>query len=165
MTTDQFDLLFDCIGNGSRGVYRGDKLSVSKLRALPADTIVQEWSPPGVSDDGTKYDLRVFTSGTDILGLASRHFTGQVMEMSSEKSGFKVCLPDGYCCFSVLDAEPLSQSGVVAITQPNVATTSIATSSPTSSQSINNTNTIGDAAACRCCSASAPMAVSLITTA
>ena len=83
-------------------MYRGDKLSVTRLRELPSDTIVQEWAPPGVSSDGTKYDIRVFTCGTEILGLASRHFSGQVMEMSSEKSGFKVALPEGYCCFSVL---------------------------------------------------------------
>jgi len=89
-------------GNGSRGVYRGDKLSVTRLRELPSDTIAQEWAPPSVSSDGTKYDIRVFTCGTEILGLASRHFSGQVMEMSSEKSGFKVALPEGFCCFSLL---------------------------------------------------------------
>ena len=47
-------------GSGSRGVYRGDKVSAAKLHSLdPTTTLVQRLCPPGISpDDGTKYDLR-----------------------------------------------------------------------------------------------------------
>lgn len=87
----------------SKGVYRGDKASQSKLQQLPPNTIVQEYCPPGVSkDDHTKFDVRVYTRDKDILGLASRHFSGQVMEMSSALSGFKSALPEGICCFPMV---------------------------------------------------------------
>ena len=90
-------------GNASKGVYRGDKISVTKLKTLPMDeTLAQEFCPPGESDDGSKYDLRVYTSGDQILGVASRQFTGQVMEMRSENSGFRAALPENVCCFSAL---------------------------------------------------------------
>eukprot|EP01060_Flectonema_neradi_P015013 TRINITY_DN21705_c0_g1_i2.p1 TRINITY_DN21705_c0_g1~~TRINITY_DN21705_c0_g1_i2.p1 ORF type:complete len:466 (+),score=97.58 TRINITY_DN21705_c0_g1_i2:53-1399(+) len=90
-------------GNASKGVYRGDKISIAKLKGLPLEeTLAQEYCPPGESDDGSKYDLRVYTSGGKILGVASRQFTGQVMEMRSANSGFRAALPENVCCFSAL---------------------------------------------------------------
>jgi len=90
-------------GNGSKGVYRGDKISATKLKSLPMEsTLAQEYCPPSTSEDGTKLDFRVFTRDNDVLGLATRHFTGQVMEMKGKKSGFKMALPDSVCCFAVL---------------------------------------------------------------
>lgn len=89
-------------GAGSKGVYRGDKLSNSKLQSLSPFTIVQEYCPPALSSDGSKYDVRVYTRDSDILGLTTRQFCGQVMEMQSEKSGFKATLPEGICCFPKL---------------------------------------------------------------
>lgn len=90
-------------GAASKGVYRGDKVSQTKLQQLPANTIVQEYCPPGISQtDHTKFDVRVFSRAADILGLASRHFSGQVMEMSSALSGFKSALPEGICCFPMV---------------------------------------------------------------
>jgi hypothetical protein len=76
-------------GAGSRGVYRGDKITIGKLSSLPPDTIVQKIVAPSVAADGSKMDVRVYTSGTKIIGAVSRQYTGQVMEMASEKSGFK----------------------------------------------------------------------------
>ena len=73
----------------SKGVYRGDHVSLKKLTELPPDTLAQELIPPPRASDGTKYDLRVFTSGTQILGIASRHFNGQVMEMRTPGSGIR----------------------------------------------------------------------------
>ena len=90
-------------GCASKGVYRGDKLSAAKLKTLPPDTIAQEFCPPSVSaEDATKLDFRVFSRDNEILGLATRHFTGQVMEMSSAKSGFKMALPENVCCFPMV---------------------------------------------------------------
>lgn len=93
-------------GNGSKGVYRGDKISASKLKTLPMEsTLAQQYCPPSVSDDGSKLDFRVFTRDTQVLGLATRHFTGQVMEMRGLKSGFKMALPESVCCFCLLQPE------------------------------------------------------------
>jgi hypothetical protein len=90
-------------GAASKGVYRGDKISQTKLQQLPPNTIAQEYCPPGISEDHqTKYDLRIYTRDCDILGIASRHFCGQVMEMSSALSGFKAALPEGVCCFPMV---------------------------------------------------------------
>jgi hypothetical protein len=88
---------------GSRGVYRGASISRNKIATLPPDTIVQEdCAPPVSTDDGTKFDLRVYTSDTMLLGLCSRHFELSIMEMRSGKSGFKQALPDGVCCFPMI---------------------------------------------------------------
>eukprot|EP00754_Rhynchopus_humris_P005374 Rhum_TRINITY_DN12686_c0_g1::Rhum_TRINITY_DN12686_c0_g1_i1::g.53134::m.53134 len=85
-------------GNASRGVYRGDKVSNKVLQSLPPDTIAQEMCEPGVAEDSSKFDVRVYSHGKKVIALASRHFTGQVMEMRSDKSGFKLALPEGVCC-------------------------------------------------------------------
>ncbi len=87
---------------GAKGVYRGDKISITKLRGLPSDTLVQEFVPPSVSPEGTKFDIRIFTRDTDILGIAARHFTGQVMEMRSVGAGFRKVLPQNTCCFTMM---------------------------------------------------------------
>lgn len=89
-------------GNGSRGVYRGNRISLKKLRELPGNTIAQEFCPPKTAADGSKYDVRVFAHGGEIIGLATRHFTGQVLEMRSDLSGFCATLPAGACCVSTL---------------------------------------------------------------
>lgn len=75
--------------SGSRGVYRGDKVSASKLKSLPADTLVQEYISPMKSENGSKYDIRVYSIESEILGVVGRHYSGQVMEMRSELSGFR----------------------------------------------------------------------------
>ena len=89
-------------GAASRGVYRGNKISNTKLHQLPPDTIVQQFAAPFVGQDGAKQDFRVYTRDTSILGIATRHFTGQVLEMKSPKSGFAAVLPDGFCCQPVV---------------------------------------------------------------
>lgn len=100
-------------GNGSKGVYRGDKISATKLKTLPIETtLAQEYCPPSISEDGTKLDFRVFTRDTFVLGLATRHFTGQVMEMRSKKSGFKMALPESVCCFYILTEEAKNKNGI-----------------------------------------------------
>lgn len=77
-------------GAATKGVYRGDKITLVKLASLPPDTIVQKIAEPSRAEDGSKMDIRIFTRGTEILGALSRQFTGQVMEMQSEKSGVRM---------------------------------------------------------------------------
>eukprot|EP00009_Paramoeba_aestuarina_P004543 CAMPEP_0201520356 /NCGR_PEP_ID=MMETSP0161_2-20130828/10660_1 /ASSEMBLY_ACC=CAM_ASM_000251 /TAXON_ID=180227 /ORGANISM="Neoparamoeba aestuarina, Strain SoJaBio B1-5/56/2" /LENGTH=430 /DNA_ID=CAMNT_0047918677 /DNA_START=113 /DNA_END=1405 /DNA_ORIENTATION=+ len=92
-------------GNGSKGVYRGDRMSNAKLKSLdPNTTIVQELCPPGIDEeDGTKWDFRVYSHAHKILGMATRHFQGQVMEMTHEKSGFRRALPANATCLMDLE--------------------------------------------------------------
>lgn len=86
-------------GNGSRGVNRGDKISISRLSGLdPQQTIAQAMCPPALSADGSKWDLRVYTYGSHIIAAITRHFSGQVLEMSSPLSGFQYFLPERTCC-------------------------------------------------------------------
>jgi len=92
-------------GRASQGVYRGDKISKKTLSTLNTEAyIAQTLCTPPTSGDSSKYDVRVFTHGTTILGIASRHFSGQVMEQRSELSGFREALPEGVCCFAVIAA-------------------------------------------------------------
>jgi hypothetical protein len=54
------------------------QVSGAKLATLdPEGTMAQRFCPPSIAADGTKFDIRVITHGTTILGLASRHFNGQ----------------------------------------------------------------------------------------
>ena len=91
-------------GSGSKGVYLGEKISMKKLEELSSDSVAQEYCPPphGVSDphsdeSHTKYDFRVITRDCDILGVMTRHFTGQVMEMRSFSAGFRMALREKEC--------------------------------------------------------------------
>lgn len=77
-------------GASARGVYRGDKITAGKLQSLPPDTIAQLIAEPSRSSDGSKQDIRVYTCGNKILGCVARQYEGQVMEMQSEKAGFRL---------------------------------------------------------------------------
>lgn len=94
-------------GYGSRGVYMGRNISRNKIATLPASTIVQEVVDPPVSEDGSKFDLRIFTHDTRLLGIATRHYCLQLMEMKSDRSGFRNALPKGVCCFPQVDNRDL----------------------------------------------------------
>lgn len=76
-------------GAGSRGVYRGDKITSTKFHTLPQETVVQSYVPVPKAEDGSKYDVRVYTQDHHILAAAARHYTGQVMEMRSALAGFR----------------------------------------------------------------------------
>lgn len=75
---------------GSKGVYRGDKISRTRLETLGPDTVVQALAEPKRAEDGSKYDIRIYTHGKKILGMMSRHFRGQVMGMAAEGSGARL---------------------------------------------------------------------------
>lgn len=76
-------------GAAAKGVYRGDKLTVTKLQTLAPDTLVQEMVTPPAAGDGSKYDIRVYTRDAEILAVVARHYGGQVMEMRSDLAGFR----------------------------------------------------------------------------
>lgn len=76
-------------GAGSRGVYRGDKITSTKFHTLPLETVVQKYIPVPKAEDGSKYDVRVYTQDSHILAAVARHYTGQVMEMRSALAGFR----------------------------------------------------------------------------
>ena len=92
-------------GSGSKGVYLGEKISMKKLEELSSDSVAQEYCPPphGVTDplsldvSQTKYDFRVITRDCDVLGVMTRHFSGQVMEMRSDAAGFRLALREKEC--------------------------------------------------------------------
>jgi hypothetical protein len=96
-------------GSGSRGVYLGEKISMKKLEELHSDSVAQEYCPPPhspvdtYSTTETKYDLRIITRDSDILGVMTRHFSGQVMEMRSSDAGFKIAIPDHVCWYGTIE--------------------------------------------------------------
>ncbi len=73
----------------SKGVFIGKTISNKCLLSLGENTIVQEYCQPGSSDDGTKYDLRVYCYKGKVICYVARHFTKNIMELSMPSSGFR----------------------------------------------------------------------------
>eukprot|EP00939_MAST-03C_sp_MAST-3C-sp1_P003632 g3632.t1 len=82
-------------GFASRGVTLGKTLKQGTLRKMIAsdETVhwqVQEFAPPCPSADGvTKFDVRVYASGGDVLACVTRHFVGTVMGFAHPRSGMR----------------------------------------------------------------------------
>lgn len=85
-------------GFGSRGAYRGDKLTRGVwAEILDGDYIAQEYVPPPtclVNGEALKYDLRVFTYRAEILLLAARLYQGQTTNFRTPGGGFAVVAVD-----------------------------------------------------------------------
>lgn len=79
-------------GFGSRGAYRGDKLTRGAWAdILKGHYIAQEYVPPPtclVNGEVLKYDLRVFTYKAEILLLAARLYQGQTTNFRTPGGGF-----------------------------------------------------------------------------
>lgn len=83
-------------GFGSRGVYRGDKISGSKWREiLDQGYLAQRFAEPSQRSlqlsGGImpfKVDVRVWTHGIEPVSAAARLYAGQVMGFRSEGAGF-----------------------------------------------------------------------------
>jgi hypothetical protein len=83
-------------GYGSRGVYRGDKLtSVRWPLLLDQGYLAQAYAEPMPRTMPTsagvrrfKSDIRIWTLGTEPLHMAARLYSGQVMGMKREAEGF-----------------------------------------------------------------------------
>ncbi len=83
-------------GHGSRGVYRGDKISRSKWQQIVAEGyLAQRFAAPSLRslqlDSGVKpfkVDIRVWTHGIEPVFTAARLYSGQVMGFRSEGAGF-----------------------------------------------------------------------------
>ncbi|MCC5873106.1 MAG: hypothetical protein JJU22_11970 [Gammaproteobacteria bacterium] len=96
-------------GYGSRGVYRGDKISRSKWREiLDQRYLAQRFAEPSQRSQRSlrlaggitpfKVDIRVWTHGIEPVFAAARLYAGQVMGFRSEGAGFAPILwidPDG----------------------------------------------------------------------
>lgn len=88
-------------GFGSRGAYRGDKLTRKTFEAIIADDYVaqafvapsQRW--PGESD-ALKVDLRAYTYRGEIRMIAARLYRGQATNFRTPGGGFApvFCVPD-----------------------------------------------------------------------
>lgn len=97
-------------GFGSRGVYRGDKISRTRFNALiDAGYLAQEKAEPMTRIqpvDGQrrrfKSDIRVWTQGGKPLHMAARLYSGQVMGMRAKHEGFAPIIwlkeDDNACC-------------------------------------------------------------------
>lgn len=83
-------------GFGSRGVYRGDKMSRRKWAQIcEGRYLAQGLAPPGLrtlptgtGDRRFKFDIRVWTHGIVPIYMAARLFSGQVTGMSGPSEGF-----------------------------------------------------------------------------
>jgi hypothetical protein len=83
-------------GYGSRGVYRGDKLSARRWPELVAGRyLAQAYAEPlprtlptSTGPRRFKSDIRVWTHGVRPLHMAARLYSGQVMGMKREAEGF-----------------------------------------------------------------------------
>lgn len=97
-------------GFGSRGVYRGDKISRTRFETLiDAGYLAQEKAEPMTRIqpvDGQrrrfKSDIRVWTQGGKPLHMAARLYAGQVMGMRDKNAGFAPIIwledDDNACC-------------------------------------------------------------------
>lgn len=80
-------------GFGSRGTYRGDKLTRRVFaEVLAGDYIAQRFAPPGEraggEGDGFKYDVRCYVHDALIQLMAARLFQGQTTNFRTPGGGF-----------------------------------------------------------------------------
>jgi len=92
--SDRKQLFFKpCSGYGSRGAYRGDKLTRRVYgEILQSDYIAQQLAVPGERcvEDGVslKFDVRCYTYGGEIQLMAARLYQGQTTNFRTEGGGF-----------------------------------------------------------------------------
>lgn len=72
---------------GGKAVFRGESISRKRFNELDINEyIAQESRPPGTIGEW-KFDLRVYTYGTEIQLIIARTFQGQLLNFSSEGGG------------------------------------------------------------------------------
>jgi len=82
-------------GLGSQGVTVGLSLTQRQLREMldtdaKKDWQAQEFAPACLSENGvTNFDLRIWTHGTTVLGVATRHFVGNIMAFTHPRAGLR----------------------------------------------------------------------------
>lgn len=84
-------------GFGSRGSYRGDKLTRRVWDSMPSTSYVaQAFAPPGVrivhGGASLKADVRCFASASGVLLFAARLYQGQTTNMRTPDGGFAAVL-------------------------------------------------------------------------
>lgn len=84
-------------GFGSKGVYRGDKLTKRVWGEIASGGyIAQRYIEPQERkisrDNSFKYDIRVYTYGAEILGIAARYYQGQTTNFRTPGGGLATVL-------------------------------------------------------------------------
>jgi hypothetical protein len=84
-------------GFGSKGVYRGDKLTKRVWGEIASGGyIAQRYIEPQErkisAEDTFKYDIRVYTYGAEILGIAARYYQGQTTNFRTPNGGLATVL-------------------------------------------------------------------------
>lgn len=84
-------------GFGSKGVYRGDKITKKVWEYINAGNyIAQRYIEPEHrqigADERLKYDIRVYTYGKEILGIAARYYQGQTTNFRTPNGGLATVL-------------------------------------------------------------------------
>ncbi len=85
--------------HGGKGVLPGKGMTRKRFESLdPAETIVQEWSPPSeveVNGARMKLDIRLFMHGRRLIALAGRIWRGQITNFRAPGSGWVPLAPGG----------------------------------------------------------------------
>lgn len=84
-------------GFGSKGVYRGDKLTKRVWEHIAgggyiAQVYIEPTERKISATDKFKYDLRVYTYGAEILGIAARYYQGQATNFRTAGGGLATVL-------------------------------------------------------------------------
>lgn len=84
-------------GFGSKGVYRGDKITKKVWEHISTGNyIAQRYIEPEhrqiSASEKLKYDIRVYTYGKEILGIAARYYQGQATNFRTPNGGLAMVL-------------------------------------------------------------------------
>jgi len=84
-------------GFGGKAVYRGDKMTQKVWsEIMERGYLAQRIVAPGLrqikQDTALKYDIRVYTFGDSILGLAARYYQGQTTNFRTEHGGLALVM-------------------------------------------------------------------------
>lgn len=84
-------------GFGSKGVYRGDKITKKVWEHITAGNyIAQRYVEPEnrqiSATEKLKYDIRVYTYGKEILGITARYYQGQTTNFRTPNGGLATVL-------------------------------------------------------------------------
>jgi len=77
--------------HGGKGVIVGKNISRKRFAAMGEDTVIQRFIPPSLVELGgvpMKFDVRLYTYGTQLIALSGRVWQGQVTNFQAEGSGW-----------------------------------------------------------------------------
>jgi len=77
-------------GYASQGVVIGAEMTQRDLRAMRDDHVVQKFVETPLSNDGSRFDFRLYTHGKNVFIAITRHFVGEKMNMQHPFSGIRL---------------------------------------------------------------------------